>query len=108
MATGVGTQISLDDHALFMPSMTVKAMRDSRYRHPALAVAELIDNSIDARSRRVDVLIREHQVLVKQRHHWRVKQLAVFDNGTGDVSRHSDSSTAIWRTPTVGVRPPDR
>ena len=83
MATGVGTQISLDDHALFMPSMTVKAMRDSRYRHPALAVAELIDNSIDARSRRVDVLIREHKVLVKQRHHWRVEQLAVFDNGRG-------------------------
>ena len=60
MATGLGTQMSFDKRALFLPSMTVQAMRDSRYRHPALAVAELIDNSIDARSSRVDILIREH------------------------------------------------
>ena len=50
MATGLGIQMSFDKRALFLPSMTVQAMRDSRYRHPALAVAELIDNSIDARS----------------------------------------------------------
>ena len=83
MATGLGTQMSFDERALFLPSMTVQAMRDSRYRHPALAVAELIDNSIDARSSRVDILIREHQVQVNQRTRWRVAQLAVIDNGHG-------------------------
>ena len=83
MATGLGTQMSFDDRALFLPSMTVQAMRDSRYRHPALAVAELIDNSIDARSSQVDILIREHQVQVNQRARWRVAQLAVIDNGHG-------------------------
>ena len=75
--------MSLEDRTLFLPSMTVQAMRDSRYRHPALAVAELLDNSIDARSTRVDIMIREHRVLVKQRRQWRVEQLAVFDNGHG-------------------------
>ena len=83
MATGLGTQMSFEDRTLFLPSMTVQAMRDSRYRHAALAVAELIDNSIDARSRRVDVLIQEHKVLVNQRSRWRVEQLAVFDDGHG-------------------------
>ena len=83
MATGLGTQMSFDERALFLPSMTVQAMRDSRYRHPALAVAELIDNSIDARSSQVDILIREHQVQVNQRARWRVAQLAVIDNGHG-------------------------
>ena len=75
--------MSFDERALFLPSMTVQAMRDSRYRHPALAVAELIDNSIDARSSQVDILIREHQVQVNQRSRWRVAQLAVIDNGHG-------------------------
>ena len=75
--------MSFEDRALFLPSMTVQAMRDSRYRHPALAVAELIDNSIDARSSQVDILIREHQVQVNQRARWRVAQLAVIDNGHG-------------------------
>ena len=83
MATGLGTQMSFDERALFLPSMTVQAMRDSRYRHPALAVAELIDNSIDARCSRVDILIREHQVRLNQRTRWRVAQLAVIDNGHG-------------------------
>ena len=83
MATGLGTQMSFDDRTLFLPSMTVQAMRDSRYRHPALAVAELVDNSIDARTSRVDILIREHQVRLNQRTRWRVAQLAVFDNGHG-------------------------
>ena len=83
MATGVGTQMSFEDRTLFLPSMTVQAMRDSRYRHPALAVAELIDNAIDARSSRVDILIREHQVRLSQRSRWRVAQLAVIDNGHG-------------------------
>ena len=82
MATGVDTQMSFD-RALFSPQMTVQAMRDSRYRHPALAVAELIDNSIDARASRVDILIREHQVRVTQRTRWRVAQLAVVDDGHG-------------------------
>ena len=83
MATGLETQMSFNDRALFLPSMTVQAMRDSRYRHPALAVAELIDNSIDARSSRVDILIKEHQVRLNQRTRWRVAELAVLDNGHG-------------------------
>ena len=82
MGTGVGTQMSFD-RTLFLPNMTVLAMRDSRYRHPALAVAELIDNSLDAKASQVEVLIREHQVRVNQKNRWRVAQLAVVDNGHG-------------------------
>ena len=82
MATKVSTQMSFD-RTLFLPEMTVQAMRDSRYRHPANAVAELIDNSIDARATHVEVLIREQQVQVNRNKSWRVDKLAVFDNGHG-------------------------
>lgn len=71
------------NRTLFLPTMTVQAMRDSRYRHPANAVAELIDNSIDARATRVEVLIQEKFVKVKRRSRWRVDKLAVIDNGHG-------------------------
>ena len=82
MATGTVRQMSLG-RELFLPGMTIQAMRDSRYRHPANAVAELIDNSIDAKASRVELLIRERQELVVTRHSWKVDELAVIDNGHG-------------------------
>ncbi len=78
----LGQQLPLG-RELFLPGMTVQAMRDSRYRHPANAVAELIDNSIDARASQVDLLIEEKQVRVNTRLRWRVGELAVLDNGSG-------------------------
>ena len=69
--------------SLFDPHMVVQAMRDSRYRHPSNALAELIDNSIDARATNVDVIIREEQSRVNTRDRWRVNELAVLDNGQG-------------------------
>ena len=101
MATGVNAQMSFG-RALFSPQMTVQAMRDSRYRHPALAVAELIDNSIDARSSRVDILIREHQVQLNRRARWRVAQLAVLDNG------HGMSADTLIQALRFGGRQPSR
>ena len=87
MATELEQQLALDNQ-LFMPQMTVQAMRDSRYRHPANAIAELIDNSIDARANRVDLLIRETEQLVSTRHSWRIDKIGIFDNGHG-MSAHT-------------------
>ena len=82
MASNIGQQMSMD-RDLFLPGMTIQAMRDSRYRHVANAVAELIDNSIDANATRVDLLIRERQELVSERRRWRPTEIAVVDNGHG-------------------------
>ena len=82
MATELGQQLSWDNQ-LFMPEMTVQAMRDSRYRHPANAIAELIDNSIDARASKVDLLVKETEVVINTRRRSRISQIGVFDNGHG-------------------------
>ena len=71
------------DRGIFEPVAAVRALRDARYRHPANAIAELIDNSVDANAPRVDVLIEERQERVKTRTRWRVHKLAVADNGHG-------------------------
>lgn len=78
-------QLSFEESSLFKPSMTVQAMRDSRYRHPANALAELIDNSIDANASVVEVLITE-----RQHQRWAIDEIAVFDNGHG-----MDSQTLV-------------
>lgn len=61
----------------------MRAVRDSRYRHGANAIAELIDNSIDADATRVELLIEEKQQTRKQRTVWGINRVAVVDNGTG-------------------------
>lgn len=72
-----------DESSILSTAMTVQAMRDSRYRHPANAVAELIDNAIDARADRVELLVKEQPVMVNTRTSYRIDSLAVIDNGSG-------------------------
>ena len=47
---------------IFKTQTSIVAARDSRYRHPANAIAELVDNAIDANARRVELIVREHEV----------------------------------------------
>lgn len=84
MATDVNQQGHLlGDDFILAPAMTIRAMRDSRYRHPANAIAELIDNSIDAEAPQVELLVREAEIQVNAQKRNRIYQLAVLDNGVG-------------------------
>ena len=62
---------------------TLESLRETPYEHAANAIAELIDNSIDAHARRVNLLIEEEYKPVKERRRWQVAELAVVDNGDG-------------------------
>lgn len=63
--------------------LAVKAMRDSGYRNTAYALAELIDNSVQAEASDVEVLCLEERQLVSERERRRIKQIGVLDNGKG-------------------------
>ncbi len=71
------------DRSLFPGSFTIRAIRDSRYHNTAYAIAELIDNSIEASAERVELLCMEESKLVQSRARPRVSEIAVLDNGTG-------------------------
>ncbi len=75
-------QLKLNE-PLFDPQVAMRAMRDSRYRRESNAIAELIDNSVDARARRVELLLFEEQRQGNVNDVWRVGQLAVVDDGLG-------------------------
>jgi Histidine kinase-, DNA gyrase B-, and HSP90-like ATPase len=73
----------MTNHDIVPPHLVVKAMRDSGYRNAAYAIAELIDNSIQAGATRVELLCGERRQLVRQRERTQVSEIAVLDNGSG-------------------------
>jgi hypothetical protein len=64
-------------------SLAIKAMRDSGYRDSAHALAELIDNSIQAGAKNVEVICLDKSDTVNQRVRNRVDRIAVYDDGSG-------------------------
>lgn len=59
------------------------AMRDNGYKNAAYALAELIDNAIQAGASDVEILCSEREDRVTQRVRRRIDQIAVLDNGSG-------------------------
>ena len=58
-------------------------MRDNGYKNAAYAIAELMDNSIQAGATQVELLCGEKKQQVGQRTRSRIHQIAVLDNGSG-------------------------
>ncbi|AOS90770.1 ATP-binding protein [Mycobacterium intracellulare subsp. chimaera] len=73
----------IQSYQIVSPELTVKAMRDSGYKNTAYALAELIDNSIDANAREVEVFACESKTDRGAQVRARVDTIAVLDNGTG-------------------------
>lgn len=73
----------MKQYEIFPAQLLAESIRDSGYKTTAHAIAELIDNSIQAKSRVVEVFGVEEQQLVEQRRWHRVVEIAVLDNGTG-------------------------
>ena len=63
--------------------LAVMAMRDNGYQNTAYAVAELIDNSLQANATSVELLCKERQELVRTRKRLAIENIAVLDNGSG-------------------------
>ena len=63
--------------------LAITAMRDSGYKNTAYALAELIDNSAQARAAMIEVLCLERRELVRERERIRLHTIAVLDNGSG-------------------------
>lgn len=63
--------------------MTVRAMRDSGYKSTTHALAELIDNSIEANATHIELFGLSQFDVVSERRRVRLRELAVLDNGEG-------------------------
>lgn len=63
--------------------LAIEAMRDNGYKNTAYAVAELIDNSLQAESTIVELLCAEKEVQLSTRRTKRLDKIAILDNGIG-------------------------
>lgn len=63
--------------------LAVKAMRDNGYKNAAYALAELMDNAIQAEATHVELLCGERETFVETRSRRQLDQVAVLDNGKG-------------------------
>lgn len=68
---------------IFTGELLARALRDSGYKNTAYAVAELIDNAIQATACNVEVFFFEKNIFVHERERRRLDQIAVLDNGQG-------------------------
>lgn len=76
-------QGDLFDAQIIPAHLAVAAMRDSGYKNTAYALAELIDNSIQAEASMIEVLCIEKREQVATRKRSRLWKIAVIDNGSG-------------------------
>ena len=76
-------QGNLFDSHIIPPSLAIVAMRDSGYKNTAYALAELIDNAVQAGASIVEVLCFEKRELISSRERSRLWEIAVLDNGSG-------------------------
>ena len=63
--------------------LALNALREVGYRNTATAIAELVDNSIEADADDIFVITQSRKEQGKQRANYRVQQIAVLDNGDG-------------------------
>lgn len=70
-------------HDIVPAHLAVKAMRDNGYKNIAYAIAELIDNAIQAQATQVELLCGDQDEVRTRRRTSRIEQIAVLDNGIG-------------------------
>jgi Histidine kinase-, DNA gyrase B-, and HSP90-like ATPase len=74
---------NLSRHDYVPTSLAIQALRDSGYKNTAYAVAELLDNSIQAGATHVELMCIEAVNTSLQRQRLQISQIAVLDNGNG-------------------------
>jgi len=72
------------EDASFIPAdLAIQAMRDNGYKNTAYALAELIDNSVQANATAVEIICIEEVQQVRERQRKRLSKIAVLDDGDG-------------------------
>jgi hypothetical protein len=71
------------DGEIIPPELAVRAMRDSGYRNTAYALAEIIDNAVQAQAKNVDVICVEAYERINERERRRIQAIGILDNGIG-------------------------
>lgn len=67
------------------PSLALAALREAGYRNTASAVAELVDNAIEARAKSINIIAVNQEFMINVRRSTQISMIAVVDDGDGMV-----------------------
>lgn len=83
MAESAAFEKFSNDHPIIPAPTAIETFRDSGYKSTAAALAELIDNSIEAEASTIQILTFEEPVTLTSRTVHRISRIAVYDDGNG-------------------------
>ena len=75
--------MTIETHPYVRPSQVIESMRDNGYKNTAYALAELIDNSIQAGAKTVRFVCFEAYEQVNSSSRRRIQNIAILDDGHG-------------------------
>ncbi|MGF1694787.1 ATP-binding protein [Vibrio lamellibrachiae] len=70
-------------HNIIPASLAIKSMRDNGYKTAAHAIAELIDNSIQAKAKKVQLICIDGYTVNTKRKLQQLEEIAILDDGIG-------------------------
>ena len=68
---------------VYSGSRLAESSRSVGYRNPIYALAEIIDNSVEAKSKHIEILCAEKYVYLSKRHTRHLEKIAIIDDGVG-------------------------
>lgn len=77
------TENHQEDASFIPPDLAIQAMRDNGYKNTAYALAELIDNSVQANAKAIEIICIEEVQQIRERQRKRLSSIAVLDDGDG-------------------------
>jgi hypothetical protein len=77
------TDEDMSEHQIINAYLGLQALRQAGYRSTATAVAELVDNSIEAKAKNIDIFACSADGVVQTRRQTQVYSVAVLDDGQG-------------------------
>ena len=73
----------MSDNLIFPAGTALEAFRDGGYKSTANALAEIVDNSIDANAKSIRVFTSSEFIQFRNSRRMRVQEIGVLDDGEG-------------------------
>jgi hypothetical protein len=87
--------MNLEQHPYVRPSQVIESMRDNGYKNTAYALAELIDNSIQAGAKVVRFVCFEAYEQINSTSRRRIQKIAILDDVYG-MDEKTKKTLRVW------------
>ena len=73
----------MDRNKIANPALMINMLRDAGYKNTSYAIAEIVDNSIEANAKNINITLFEGNVITAIKKQKLISEVAIFDDGDG-------------------------